>query len=398
MILGASILQVPAIIKAKEMGLEVIVLDKYASAPGAEIADIFLNISTLDVARVTAAAKEYQIDCIMTLASDLPIRSIAAVSAELKIPGIEKEAAIRVTNKRLMRENLLINDVPIPNFCKISNYLEYEKALEKIKGKVIVKPVDSSGSRGVYLIEDKKNMDIVKFAYDYSSRFSTNNEILVEEYMEGPEVSVESISYKGKTTIIAITDKITTGAPRFVEMGHTQPSKLEENLIKEIRKITISALSSLGIENGPSHTEIIVTEEGPKIVEVGARLGGDNITSHLVPLSTGIDMVKNTIEIALGNEPDLVHTLKKGSSIKYLNAGFGEITNILGIDKVKELKEVKEVFFHKNVGDIVKEITNSVDRTGYIIAQSNSAGEAYNICERASEDIKIITKDIVKQI
>ena len=97
----------------------------------------------------------------------------------------------------------------------------------------------------------------------------------------GRKILVQSISYNGKVNIIAITDKITTGAPHFVEMAHSQPSKLNESTKREIESLAVSAIKAIGINNGPAHTEIIVTSEGPKIVEIGARLGGDNITTHL---------------------------------------------------------------------------------------------------------------------
>lgn len=390
MILGASVLQLPAIIIAKEMGFQVIAIDKDKEAAGVKIADVFLEISTIDIPRIIKAAKEYKIDCIMTLATDMPIRTVAAVAKELNIVGISEETALKVTNKGLMRKCLKEHNVQVPKFYIVESYEDYSKAIHEMKGRVIVKPVDSSGSRGVFLIDEINNCETIKYAYENSKKFSTNGEIIVEEFMEGPEVSVETLSYKGDVHIIAITDKLTTGAPRFVEIGHSQPSILSNNLKKEIELVTTEAVKAMGIDNGPSHTEIIITVDGPKIVELGARLGGDNITTHLVPLSTGVNMVKSCIDISMGNKPDLSSfKIKMGSAIRYITSEKGYIRNIRGIDEAKGMHGVKEVFLTKGIGDSIEEVKSSIDRIGFVISQANTAIEATNICKSAIEIIQV---------
>lgn len=156
-----------------------------------------------------------------------------------------------------------------------------------------------------YLVSNIGDAESISVAYSYSHSFSRNGDLVVEEYMIGPEVSVETLTVNGECNVIQITDKITTGAPHFVEMGHTQPSQLPENTKQKVAQLAKLANRAIGIINGPSHTEIIVTNEGPKIVELGARLGGDCITMHLVPLSTGVDMVECCIKIALGETPGI---------------------------------------------------------------------------------------------
>lgn len=389
MILGASILQLPAILKAKDIGLQVIAVDMDRSAIGFSYADICLDISTLDIPKVVEAARKYEIDGIMTLASDMPVRTVAAVAKELNIVGISEDTALKATNKALMRECLRKDNVSIPNFFIVNSFDEYLNKLAHVGDKVIVKPADNSGSRGVFLLDNINNMELVQYAFNYSKKYSRNGDILIEEYMEGFEVSVETISVDGQINIIAITDKLTTGAPRFVEMGHSQPSILSRNIQKEISKITIEAINSIGIKNGPAHTEIIVTAEGPKIVEIGARLGGDNITTHLVPLSTGIDMVNSCIKIALGEVPDLTKKYTKGAAIRYIDSKPGRIISIKGVEEAKLIDGVKEVILVKSINDIIHEISNSSDRIGFIIAQGNTLQDAIQICEKAMKNIKI---------
>jgi len=392
MILGASILQLPAIIKAKEMGLKVIAVDMDKDAIGFKYADICLEYSTIDIPNIVKAAKQYNIDGVMTLASDMPMRTVAEVAKELDLVGVSNETALKATNKALMRECLQEHSVPIPRFYRIDTYEEYIKIIHGFRDAFIVKPADNSGSRGVILVKQIDDKESIEYAFQYSKKYSRSGEIVVEEYMEGPEVSVETLSVNGKVHIIAITDKLTTGAPNFVEMGHSQPTILPEDIKKNIEEVTTSAVQAIGIKNGPSHTEIIVTSEGPKVVEIGARLGGDNITTHLVPLSTGIDMVKCCIDIALGYKPDLNPIINMGSAIRYFENNPGKIVGIRGIEKAKDIEGIKQITFVKNIGDNAQEVNSSSDRIGFIISQSSSAIDAVKVCKEAESLILIDIK------
>lgn len=390
MILGASILQLPAIDKALEMGLKVIVADMNPEAIGFKVPGVVKEvISTIDTPAIIEAAKKHRIDGIMTLASDMPMQSVAAVCHEMGLVGISRETALRATNKAYMRDALKEKGVPIPIYYRVTDRTGFKEAVSKIRSvgyKCIVKPADNSGSRGVDLINESTDLNE---AFEYTKQYSRSGEIVVEEYMEGPEVSVETLAINGFVYVIQITDKMTTGAPYFVEMGHSQPSQLTESIKRKIQEVTIAANKALGIENGPSHTEIKVTKEGPKIVEIGARLGGDCITTHLVPLSTGINMVECSIRIALGEVPELVSKWNKGSAIRYLSTKTGKIKKIDGISEAENMPGVKQVSIVHKVGELAKEIKSSVDRIGFVITQAGSAPEAIQNAEKALKKIEI---------
>lgn len=393
MILGASILQLPAIEKAKEMGLEVIAVDMDPEAVGFTVEGVKKEvISTIDTDAVLLAAKEHKIDGIMTLASDMPMRTVATVAKELGLVGVTEETALAATDKGIMRQRLQEFGVPVPVFYKVNTRDEYYQAINKLDVKCIVKPADNSGSRGVDLLSNLKDSQEIEKAYHYSKSFSRNGTIVVEEYMEGPEVSVETLSIAGECYVIQITDKLTTGAPYFVEMGHNQPSLLPKNMQQQIEKVAKMAVKALGIQNGPSHTEIKVTSEGPKIVEIGARLGGDNITTHLVPLSTGVDMVKSCIQIALGETPDLKPEFVKASAIRYFAPSLGLIEKIDGIEDAEKIEGVKQISIVHGVGENSVEIKSSVDRVGFVIAQAEEPQIAIERCETAMRIIRIDIK------
>ena len=394
MILGASILQLPAIQKAKEMGLQVIAVDMNPDAVGFKETGVIKEvISTIDIPAVVQCAKKHGVDGVMTLASDMPMRTVAAVSKELGLVAITEETALKATNKACMREALQQGGVPIPEFYRVSNAEEYAVAVSKFDVPFIVKPADNSGSRGIVKIEDLTDKETIFKAYDYSRASSRNGDVVVEEYMSGPEVSVETMTVNGVCHVIQITDKITTGAPHFVEMGHTQPSQLDDHTKQQISLVTKSANKAIGITNGPSHTEIIVTKDGPKIVELGARLGGDCITTHLVPLSTGIDLVECCIKNALGEEPDIAVKFSKGSAIRYLACDTGKIKSIAGVEEATSIEGVQQISLVHTVGHIVSEIKSSADRIGFVIAQCDAPIEAGNKCNEAIEKITITVED-----
>ena len=391
MILGASILQFPAIEKAKEMGLDVVVVDKSKDAVGFSIGNIEkVFISTIDIPAVVQAAKEYHIDGVMTLASDIPMRTVAAVAKECGLVGIDMDTAIKATNKAEMREALAAGNVPIPAFHRVRTEDAYREAIACFEEKCIVKPADNSGSRGVYLINNVRDEKQVAEAYAHSKQFSRSGEIVVEEYMEGPEVSVETMSVDGVCHVVQITDKLTTGAPYFVEMGHNQPSMLSEEVKADIRRVAIAANRAIGIQNGPSHTEIKVTKQGAKIVELGARLGGDCITTHLVPLSTGVSMVELCIRIAMGEKPEIKPAFDKGSAIRYFRHGAGHVVRLDGVDESGKMPGIQQVSVVHGLGEDVHEITSSAERMGFVVAQGDDPQEAIDRCEAALRKINIV--------
>ena len=394
MILGASILQLPAIEKAKEMGLEVIAVDMNPEAVGFKVPDVIKEvISTIDTPAILEAAKRHQINGIMTLASDMPMQSVAVVSHELGLVGISEDTALKATNKAFMRDALNKAGVPVPVYFRVKGKDEFKKTVRQIKAagyECIVKPADNSGSRGVNLLKKDSDLDV---AYDYAAKYSRSGEIVVEEFMEGPEVSVETLAVDGDVYVIQITDKLTTGAPYFVEMGHSQPSQLSEDTKKNISEVAIAANKAIGIQNGPSHTEIKVTKDGPKIVEIGARLGGDCITTHLVPLSTGVNMVECSIRIALGEKPDLEVKWNKGSANRYLKTEIGIVKEIKGVEDAESLPGVMQVSIVKGIGEEVCEIKSSVDRAGFVIVQAENAREAIEVAEKALTVIEVIVDE-----
>lgn len=386
LIIGASILQLPAIRKAKELGYYVGVADYNPNAIGISEADEYFNVSTIDIEGITRVAQEFKPDGIMTLATDMPMRAVAKACEVCNLSGISFETAVKATDKGEMIKAFEAHGVEHPWYFIVPTASDLDVVIEKISYPCVMKPTDSAGSRGVVLC---RSIDELRKGYEYSHNESRGGAVIIEEYLQGPEFSIEVMVIDGEPHVLQITDKLTTGAPHFVEMGHSQPTRqCEENSVK-IRDLACRAVRAVGINVGPAHVEMILTANGPKMVELGARMGGDCITTHLVPLSTGIDMVGCTIQLACGENVDIEQKFHKGSAIRYFDANNGVIKSIEGIDKAKKIPGVREISIVHEVGERVGEIGSSTDRIGFVIAQSETAEEAVEVCEKAMSIISI---------
>lgn len=391
-ILGASRLQIPAIKKAKEKGLFVYALDYDPKAVGIPLVDEFLEISTIDKEAVLRAAIEYKPDYIITSTSDMPVRTVSWVCEKLgKETDISYEGAISSTDKVAMRKRMRECGVPIPEFHEVKTYADFLDIAGIMPSVFVLKPADNSASRGVVFVDKTKNPDYAKL-YKYCRQYSRSGEVLIEEYMEGPEVSVEAYSVEGVPHIITITDKIVTDIPFFVELGHTEPSRLSLKQQEDVCEVAEAAIKAIGMQNGPTHTEIKITSTGAKLVEIAARLGGDYITSKLVPLSTGIDMIGCSFASLLGEKVQYQAISNGGAAIRFIQGKDGTLKAIDGIDEVKGMPGVHEVDIYLKQGDVIKRPENSGDRVGHVIATGKDADEAARNADAALAKIRVVVE------
>ena len=256
-------------------------------------------------------------------------------------------------------------------------------------GICVVKPSDSAASRGVEIFDSDSSKVERKKQYDYSKSFSRNGIVMVEEYMKGPEVSVEGIIVNKELHIIAITDKLVTPLPFFVELGHSEPSQLPTSVQKDICDVTRKAVAAIGIVNGTCHAELKITDKGPKIVEIAARLGGDYITSCLVPLSTGVDLVGNSILLALHRPISIEKTRKQGSAIRFISGEEGVVKKIEIKEEAKNIDGIYEIQIYVQKGQKVRSLQSSNDRLGHVIAIGETAEQAIERAEKALDNIII---------
>ena len=364
-IIGASYLQRPLVEKAKEMGLRTICFAWAEGAVCSDIADVFYPISIVEKEQILEVCKQEHIDGICTIASDVAAPTVAYVAEQMGLIGNTYEASLRANNKWLMRQAFTLADVPCPQYMCVTNATMDMNAIQaKVSLPLIVKPSDRSGSLAVNKITDWVQLPS---AIQDAQSASFKNEAMVEEFIEGREISVEFISYQSKHYPLQITDKVTTGAPHFVEIEHHQPSSLSKEMYEKVYSITEKALNALSVTNGASHSEYKITEDGQiYIIELGARMGGDFIGSDLVQLSTGYDYLKGVIEVALGDFKEPVFANKANSGVYFLSAETKELLDLISNSNQKQGIKKIEI-----TDSILRPLTCSADRSGYIIYQTD---------------------------
>ena len=365
-IIGASYLQEPLIRKAQSMGLETHVFAWKAGDIGEEIADYFYPISIVEKESILEKCREIGIDGICSIASDLAVITVNYVANAMGLVGNSMESVAVSTNKHNMRMCFERNCDPSPKSVQVRSYSDLEGI--ELTYPVIVKPVDRSGSRGITELHDKKGLEeAINNALDQGFEKAA----LVEEFVTGKEYSVEFISWEGEHRFLALTQKYTTGAPGFIETGHLEPADVKPEVLERIKNVVVHALNSLGVKYGASHSELKISESGDiKLIEIGARMGGDNIGAALVELSTGYDFVKAVVETALGIKPSSEKSRQSCAGIRF-------VFSQEDMDCLEEIKKNDpQILVEENVRPISGEaVTDSSTRFGYYMMKSDNRSD-----------------------
>lgn len=368
-VVGAGYLQLPIVKRAKEMGVRTICFAWPEGAVCKDVADVFYPISIVDKQEILDVCRRECIDGITTIASDVAVPTVAYVAERMGLIGNTDESALKCTNKYLMRCALKAGDVSCPRFALVRKCDEIAEAVKGFRYPLIAKPVDRSGSMGVLRVEDFVELS---GAVEQALKCSFCKAVVVEECItDMREVSVEGMSWRGGYTLLQITDKVTTGQPHYVELGHHQPAKLphdiKERIVSEVKK----SIAALDINYGASHSELMIAQDGRVYVtEVGARMGGDFIGSDLVKLSTGYDFLEGVILCALG---------------EFQGVSFGDHRPCSGVwfyapetkwvgKVIREGRDSRVVSAELQRDDVV-DLTRSADRSGYFIYSSNARWE-----------------------
>ena len=367
-IIGASYLQQPLVEKCKELGVYSICFAWEEGAVCKDLCDKFYPISTIDKEAILEVCRDEKIDGITTIASDVATLTVCYVAEKMGLVGNPEKYSQTATNKFLMRQCFMVHDVPSPKFCLTDGQIP--DIVNTFIYPVIVKPTDRSGSRGVEKVLKREDL---QQAIDRACRESFQQKAVIEEFVEGCEISVESISFKGRHYVLQITDKVTTEDPFFVELEHHQPSSLSEDIKTKVKTIVLNALDALQIQYGASHAELKITKyDDIRVIEIGARMGGDFIGSDLVKLSTGYDFLKGVIDVALGvfNEPHI--TENKHAGVYFLCE---ETKSILPI--IQNAEKYPVIIRAEVTDNTLRHIECSADRSGYFIYQDDHKVSLY---------------------
>ena len=392
-ILGGGIMQLPAIKSAKEMGWTTIVADGNALVPGRKIAGYFENIDLKDTEGIIKTALDYKnkigLDGVFTAGTDFS-ELVARVADAAVLPGIKIESAIKASNKLKMRQAFKKYGVNSPGFISVISAADLNcknLEVEKINFPVVVKPVDNMGSRGIRKVE---NCSQLGNAVTKALKFSRSGRVIIEEYLDGPEFSIDAVIYKGEITICGFAARHIYFPPYFIEMGHTLPAKLDKKRYMEIISTFKSAVQALGLTEGTAKGDIKYSRGKAYVGELAARLSGGYMSGWTYPYSSGVELTKAALKIAVGMDPGkLKSKWNKTSAERAFISIPGQIKHIYGLEGVKNDLNVKDIFLRVSTGDNIYFPENNVEKAGNCIAVHEISEKAIESAENACRKIFI---------
>ena len=399
-LLGASADQLFSIRTAQAMGLNVLVVDGNPASPGFALADEHAVVSTRDLPALEAFVNAYRrrggsIHGVMVQGSDIP-QIVCALAEHLGTPHIPMEAARISTHKYLMKQRFAEAGVPIPWFARVGSVDELRRILEARGYPLILKPVDRSGARGVFYLQPGCDIEAL---FLRSQALSFSGEVMVEEYLPGLQISTETIMYQGRAYTPGFADrnyeKLEVYAPNIIENGGWVPSCVTASQRQAVEKLVEQAGLALGVTDGVVKGDVVLTPEGPKMIEMATRLSGGDFSESLIPLGCGVNIVEAALDIALGRKPDLEKLqplCQKGVVNRYFFPRPGRLLRIEGENGVRALPWVKKLEFWYRPGDMVPEVRSHADRFGVFIVVGETRNEAESRAAKVYEMINIVTE------
>ncbi|MBT2606023.1 ATP-grasp domain-containing protein [Bacillus sp. ISL-53] len=383
---------------ALDLGFEAVLLTtnkniyKGISGLGCRVIDI--NTNSIEAIKNCIIQENVEKIAGILTTSDFYLETVAELVEEFKLRGNKRHSIRICRNKATFRKKLSEKNILQPRF-NILRSVNYLKILRSsIQTPCVVKPAEGSGSNDVRLCSSWEEIEymtnkILKNKLNARGQ-EIQNTVLIEEFIEGPEYSVEMFSWEGHSICVGITEKRLTGFPYFVESGHIFPSSLPENVKLEIEQTVKRALQAVGFQFGASHSEIKWTPEGCVIIEINARLAGGMIP-ELIRYSTGVDLLKQQLLTSVSVAPDW----KKIKHENYAGIHFltskksGILTEIIGIDKVSRLSYVKEIVINNKIGQTVEKPENFSHRLGHVIVQGKTYDEVSEFLEEIEKNLEV---------
>lgn len=391
LILGGGVMQLPAIRIAREKHWRVIVADGNEEAPGRELADIFLHVDLKDREAMTEAAacfrRRGELDGVFTAGTDFSV-TVAWVAQQLGLPGVDYGTAMRATDKSLMRESFARAGVPSPRFLMVTSPVEAQTAAGIMALPAVVKPVDNMGARGIRRVDRAADIPV---AVETALPLSRSSKAIIEEFVDGPEFSIDAIVENGKITICGVADRKIVFPPYFVEMGHTLPTQYDQATVAALVSAFEEGVHALGITNGAAKGDVKLSANGPVIGEIAARLSGGYMSGWTYPYASGVQPTSAALDIAVGDPACGLEPLWKMVSAERAFISIpGVVSRIAGFESAGQLPAVKNGFLRVRSGDRVSFPTNNVEKCGNFISQADTHTEAIWAAEEACRKVVIL--------
>jgi len=394
-LLGGGPEQVDAIKISKALGYHTIVLDSNEFAIGRKLSNKFIQCDITNPSEVLKNIENLNVNGLMVHAIELS-HVVAEVSEKLGLPNISKNTAINTTDKLKRLEILKKNHIPCPEFSSATNLTEAKKIAKNIGFPVVIKPVDNAGSRGVIQIKNSEKMEQY---FDESLTFcKSKKEIIVEEYLTGPQVSTETVVYQNKCYTTGFSDRnysnLKKYEPYFIEDGGDMPSNLPIETQKEAIRIAEKTIKTLGINFGAAKGDILIHNNIPYILEMASRTSGGRFASHQVPAATGVNILSSLLKMSVSDPIDVEEFKPKfyrGSSQRYILPPPGKIVSVTGVEEARKIEGVIDIILSDDLkpGTIITNMKNHTDRKGIIITVGETRNDATEKAVRARDLINV---------
>ena len=395
--LGASVSQLPAIRYARSAGHRVVVVDGDPDAVGFAVADVCVNVDFTDVDQVVAAVREHRIEGVLAVSSDRAVLPAAEIAHALGLPGIGAEVARAMTDKTVMRARLAAAGVPQPRHAVLTRDSDAHAVAETIPLPAVLKPADSGGQRGLFLIEEPA--DVERHLGEALS-FSRSGHALLEEYMDGVELNGIMVVRGGEPMLLTLSDRLRPPGPGFgVGWIHRYPSSLDQAVLDRVRDVAFDAVRELGLRDGIAFPQLIAAGDDVRIVEIAARIAAGQM-ADLVRFGTGIELFAVAIEQALGRpvRDELVtSTSRRPIAIRFLTASpgvlpLGTVSAIGGLDDVRSSPGVLSAGLYFDAGATITPVQVDADRRGYIVATAETPEDALALADAAARKLVVHTR------
>jgi biotin carboxylase len=390
-VLGAGIYNIQIYKKLQEADFYIVAIDGNENAPAAKYANEFVNLNFNDKKLLLDYCKQNPVDGIMPI-NDWGTVPAAYVSEQMGLVGIKESAAIASTDKGIMRDNWSNAGLPNPKYFIFSTLQELQDGLDQIGFPCVVKPTDSGGSgRGISVLQSK---DDAQWAYDFAAPYVRNHRFICEAFVQGTELTIETISVNGEVHVLAASDKEKPNIRTRVAMSLNYPARLTKEQKELVYTTVKKAVISLGITTGMAHTEVIIDGMDVKMVETGARGGGGHIFHTIIEAVSGYSAPVIYANLLCGKTPVLDNIKENGSVYRFFTVPHGVLKEVNGIEEVAQWPNILDIGMIKKPGDTVGDLKNSLERAGHVITAGETREEAVNLANKVEDTIQFIIEGI----
>jgi biotin carboxylase len=389
LILGASVSQIPAIRKARSLGLRVIVVDGDPQAVGFVEADVAEVVDFSDVPAVVDVARRHHALGVVAVSTDRGVAIAAAVSDELGLPGIGTTVATAMTHKGVMRERLGVAGLPQPPFAVVGPGDDLTAVLGHVGTPAVIKPVDSGGQRGVFIVE---TADELRQRLGISLAFSRCGRAIVERFIPGSELNVIAVVAGGTPHILTLSDRLRPPGQGFgVGWAHVFPSRLPEEVTRAAASVAAEAVIALGLMDSVAFPQLLACDGEVLVVEVAARVAAGQM-ADVVRHGIGVDVIEIAIRQALGHAVDadaLRPRFVRPVAVRFFTASpgplpTGRLRAVRGLERVRAAPGVLDAGLYLQPGEVIKPVQVDADRRGYVIATAEDPARALALADEAA--------------